>query len=128
MPLHLNLKKKWFDMIKSGSKKEEYREIKDYWARRLVYSVGEIEGAVFDEMVYDMRMPYRLHESLEELLLYFGVKFKQFKSIRFKNGYSKDAPFFDIEVKGITIKQGKKEWGAVPGKFYFVFSLGSITP
>lgn len=33
--LHLTLKKKWFDMIKSGEKKEEYREIKPYWINRL---------------------------------------------------------------------------------------------
>lgn len=33
--LHLTLKKKWFDMIKSGLKKEEYREIKPYWTKRL---------------------------------------------------------------------------------------------
>ena len=33
--LHLTLKKKWFDMILSGEKKEEYREIKPYWTSRL---------------------------------------------------------------------------------------------
>lgn len=33
--LHLTLKKKWFDMIASGEKKEEYREIKPYWNKRL---------------------------------------------------------------------------------------------
>jgi len=33
--LHLNLKKKWFDMILSGEKTEEYREIKQYWTTRL---------------------------------------------------------------------------------------------
>ena len=33
--LHLVLKRKWFDMIKSGEKKEEYREIGDYWGKRL---------------------------------------------------------------------------------------------
>ena len=32
--LHLPIKKKWFDMIRSGEKKEEYREIKDYWENR----------------------------------------------------------------------------------------------
>jgi len=32
--LHLTLKKKWFDMIASGEKKEEYREIKKYWIDR----------------------------------------------------------------------------------------------
>lgn len=33
--LHLTLKKQWFDMIASGEKKEEYREIKPYWETRL---------------------------------------------------------------------------------------------
>ena len=38
--LHLNLKRKWFDMILSGYKKEEYREIKAYWINRfLIYSI-----------------------------------------------------------------------------------------
>lgn len=34
--LHLTLKKKWFDMILSGKKTEEYREIKPYWTKRLL--------------------------------------------------------------------------------------------
>jgi len=34
--LHLTLKKKWFDMILSGQKKEEYREMKPYWSHRLL--------------------------------------------------------------------------------------------
>lgn len=34
--LHLTLKKKWFDMIASGEKREEYREIKPYWNGRFV--------------------------------------------------------------------------------------------
>ena len=33
--LHLTLEKRWFDMIASGVKKEEYREIKSYWIKRL---------------------------------------------------------------------------------------------
>lgn len=33
--LHLTLKRQWFDMIASGVKKEEYREIKPYWVKRL---------------------------------------------------------------------------------------------
>lgn len=33
--LHLTLKKKWFDLIASGKKKFEYREIKPYWEKRL---------------------------------------------------------------------------------------------
>ena len=34
--LHLTLKKDWFDMIASGKKREEYRECKEYWSRRLM--------------------------------------------------------------------------------------------
>ncbi len=33
--LTLPIKKKWFDMIKEGIKKEEYREIGQYWETRL---------------------------------------------------------------------------------------------
>jgi len=33
--LHLTIKKKWFDLIKSGKKKVEYREYKSYWISRL---------------------------------------------------------------------------------------------
>lgn len=43
--LHMTLKKKWFDMIASGEKKEEYREIKPYWASR-------IEGKEFDVVCF----------------------------------------------------------------------------
>jgi len=35
--LKLTLKKQWFDLIKSGVKLEEYREIKPYWQNRLLY-------------------------------------------------------------------------------------------
>ena len=38
--LDLVLKKKWFDMIKDGDKREEYREIKPYWQKRLFEKDG----------------------------------------------------------------------------------------
>ena len=34
--LDLPLKKEWYDMIESGEKTEEYREIKPYWCKRLL--------------------------------------------------------------------------------------------
>lgn len=43
--LHLTLTKKWFDMIMSGTKKEEYRAIKPYWTTRL-------DGREFDVIVF----------------------------------------------------------------------------
>ncbi len=41
--LRLTLKKKWFDLIASGSKTVEYREFKPYWEKRL-------SGKRFDEI------------------------------------------------------------------------------
>lgn len=34
--LPLPLKKEWYNMIESGVKTEEYREIKPYWINRLI--------------------------------------------------------------------------------------------
>ena len=33
--LHLTLHRQWFDLILSGEKTEEYREVKEFWRRRL---------------------------------------------------------------------------------------------
>ena len=41
--LHLTLHKKWFDMILSGEKREEYREIKPYWIKRLQQDFDAIQ-------------------------------------------------------------------------------------
>jgi hypothetical protein len=38
--LYLTLYKKWFDLIASGKKKEEYREDKPYWQKRLLQEDG----------------------------------------------------------------------------------------
>lgn len=38
--LHLVLKKKWFDMIFSGEKREEYRDVTEYWNKRLKWPSG----------------------------------------------------------------------------------------
>lgn len=62
--LTLPIKKKWFDMILSGEKKEEYREIKTYWEVRLRNAFGE-NG--------------------------IGVTKKE---VMFRNGYGGNAPYF----------------------------------
>ena len=33
--LTFNLKREWFDKIKSGEKTHEYREVKSYWVKRI---------------------------------------------------------------------------------------------
>lgn len=41
--LPLTIKKQWFNMILEGIKKEEYREIKDYWKSRLMNDDGSFK-------------------------------------------------------------------------------------
>ena len=43
--LHLTIKKQWFDMILSGVKTEEYRDIKPYYNFRLI-------GKEYDTVVF----------------------------------------------------------------------------
>ena len=41
--LTFNLKKQWFDKIKSGEKTHEYREVKPYWTKRLGIKTDSIK-------------------------------------------------------------------------------------
>ena len=97
--LTLSLKRKWFDMIKSGVKKEEYREINRYWISRLVAAMVPFTGTVlsftnFDTLVFTLGYPKA--DDTERRLL--------FKNPR------------------IRIGEGKPEWGAEPGKQYFIIT------
>lgn len=57
--LHLTLKKKWFDMIATGEKTEEYREIKPYWNIRLL---GKKYDAISFRNGYSKNAPTMLIE------------------------------------------------------------------
>ena len=48
--LHLTLKRKWFNMILSGEKKEEYRELKPYWMKRILDENGFFRK--FDSVIF----------------------------------------------------------------------------
>ena len=41
--LTLTIDRQWFEMVVSGEKKEEYRIIKGYWAKRLLLVRSELE-------------------------------------------------------------------------------------
>lgn len=115
--LHLNLKKRWFDMIASGEKREEYREIKGYWADRLTYHEHHeritCEKSLEDEIYADQHRRFGT-----------GVFKNIYDVVEFKNGYRKDSPVIQFKIKTITWGCGRPEWGAEPGKKYFVIKLG----
>lgn len=124
--LNLTLKKKWFDLILSGEKTEEYRDTKDYWAQRLLYAKEEIEWQCWSEMLDDMKNPFSRHNGPDELMDFFDVSPKDYDTIHFVNGYGAARPNFYIELKSIKIQCGKEEWGAKKDKYYFVLELGKL--
>lgn len=115
--LHLTLKKKWFDMIASGEKKEEYREIKPYWFRRLVLKGKDALIEPWTESIKNKNLAARWNFDN----YYYG---KTFDTIVFKNGYSKDAPTITIQFKGISIGKAKPEWSDNWQGEVFVIKLG----
>lgn len=114
--LHLTLKKKWFDMIESGEKTEEYREIKPYWIRRLVNPRMMQDEKIAEEQWADflINLDPRTFQWIRN----------SFRDVVARNGYGKLAPQWKRDFEGITIGEGRPEWGAEPGKKYFVIKLG----
>ena len=119
MTLKLVLKKKWYDMIASGEKKEEYREYKAYWISRLCAQDKHGDKCLPGSAIGE-RNP------LCELCIGTFHNFvpKDYDKITFYLGYAKDRPSMTFNVKSVTLGSGKEKWGAEPGKEYFVFRLG----
>ena len=93
--LILPIKKKWFDMILSGEKKEEYREIKPYYKSRF-HTAGLIDR--------------------------YGLPTISRAWITFRNGYSVNSPAIEAKCT-LDIKTGRPEWGA-PDYKTFIIKLG----
>ena len=128
--IYLPIKKKWFEMILRHQKLEEYRKINDYYARRLIVSstcnpVG-FEWATWREMIDDLNSPYHRFDGPDHVMSYYGVTFKHFDIVKFRNGYRPGSPVMEVRLKKIVVKQGSQAWGAEPGRFYFTFLLGDI--
>jgi len=118
--LDLVLKRRWYDLIQSGVKTEEYREIKPYWIRRFCYKVSPTFPIPWVSMV----LASQDSEHLKVLLTRRVVNLKNFDKVTFHLGYSKDRPSMTFAIKEIVIAEGKEEWGALPGETYFVIKLG----
>lgn len=107
--LDLTLKKAWFDMIVSGVKAEEYREIKEYWVKRLC-----------------IRHPNSVITGGDLKDKHLGIQYsiKQFDFVKFSNGYSKSCPQVTFFVSDIVIGEGNPLWGAEPNIPYIIIKLG----
>lgn len=101
----LPITKKWFEMIKSGEKLEEYREIKPYYTARFLKALGCPKTKEQDVM-----------EQLRQ------TEANTSMTVLFRNGYSNNSPSLMAECY-LSIGKGKEEWGAVPGCEYFILRI-----
>ena len=133
--LQLNLIKKWFDLTLQGIKKEEYRDITPFWAKRLLcMENGDKLTECYSEETIEWlcvslkRWEVFEYASIEEVLDVFHVKFKEYQYTEFRNGYKPLSVYrkFIIENKGVTIGMGKEEWGFVGNKPVFIIHHGEI--
>ena len=97
--LHIILEKKWFKKIVSGEKTEEYREIKPYWASRLVNQKAESGEVLFDEFGGYCRVQGE-------------PEYKPFTHVLFYAGYANDRQVVEKKIESISI--GKPQKGMCP--------------
>lgn len=94
--LIIPIKKKWFKMIDSGEKREEYRDVKPYWIERLNRVFG---GDLQTAAVYGRK-----------------------RVVAFRNGYGKDRPTIEALVS-LRFGTGRPSWGAVRNREYIVLKI-----
>ncbi len=98
--LDLPLKAKWYDMIESGEKREEYREIKPYWSKRL----SGLYAPSFSHSYENQQ-----------------ANVKGYTHVRFRYGYTKRTMLYNIDE--ITIGRGNPNWGAPIDKDVFIIKF-----
>lgn len=112
--LYLTLKTEWYNLIESGIKTEEYREIKPYWIKRLC-TKETLSNLNLDSFYNDKN-------ALSTLFSMNIIQFKNFNKVKFTYGYTKKSMTF--EVINITIGKGFTEWGAMDD-LLFIIKLGN---
>lgn len=93
-------------MIESGVKREEYRDIKDYWKNRLMY---------FDIVSRNSHSSMKIEQG-----------FKTFDTINFSNGYFPTSRKMIVECKDIDIGKAVPEWSDNWQGDVFRIHLGKI--
>ena len=132
--LILILIQQWFIATFKGIKKEEYREITPFWAKRLLcMENGDNLTECYSEDTINFHCVYLSklnlkYNSIEEALQLFHIRFKEFESTDIRNGYKSlnKVPRFIIENKGISIGKGNPEWGYVGEDNVFIIHHGEV--
>lgn len=96
--LTLIVTKKWFDKYLSGEKREDYREEKNYWHKRLMN---------------------KIHYSK----CIDGYQPKKFDKVIIKNGYGKNAPTIEFKHVSTILGFGNPRLGAPKDKECFIIKM-----
>lgn len=102
--IDLVLKGKWYDMIASGEKPEEYRVLSNHWVKRFLRIDSGREGAL------------RYLASLPT-----SQVGQEYTHVRLHRGYTNITMLF--EIKSMHIGFGNPAWGA-PQEEVFIIKLG----
>ena len=51
---------------------------------------------------------------------------KQFDIVRFRNGYSRNAPTIDVEFQDLRTGKAELKWSQNANELYYIISLGKI--
>ena len=126
--LNLNLMGRYYDMILDGSKKEEYREIKPYWTKRLFSLNPEHPNnhGCKSTVIAEKALQYWREKGLgiEELISEGVIIAKGFTHVCFRRGYTNTHLF--VRLADICVGMGKIQWGAPPDTPVFILTLGEI--
>lgn len=117
--LHLTLHSEYFNQILNGTKKEEYRDIKPFWEKRLVdgFKTWEEINNYYEGWIPSARLPLTTQEATKN-------EIKHFDTVTFKNGYSKNAPTMVVECLGLDVGINIKT--PLGTRNFFVIKLGKI--
>lgn len=113
--MFLILKKKWYDLIESGQKTTEYRELKDYWCTR-IKGLGLV-------------CPYPLPDGKGgQICQRTGKKCPSGRQItqdkvKFRLGRTGNREMTYL-IKTLSIQEGKPQWGAPEGEKVINIGLG----
>lgn len=110
--LDLVLKHKWFDMIASGKKKDEYREVRPYWTKRFLNMCPACRIKGEGDFCLKNRCGLKANRCLAV----------DFDKVRFHRGYT--GVTVTYEVKYVYIGFGIPKWGAETNMPYYVIHLG----
>lgn len=106
--LDLVVKAKWYDLIKDGYKREEYREIKPYWCKRILYACGLPLPMYYWNILLSVKKAPNIN----------GYSLPTY--VRFRRGYTKESMLFKID--SIEIGFGKSDLGA-PAEEVFIIKF-----